>query len=133
MELNYDIKYAYTEVYEIIKWLGKEYEEKLPRKVFENIKLERRIDYKPQIDFSKPASEWNLRQETKNIIAYLNLNFWCKDENQKAKLKEKIAQNAEEKKKKEDEARKQEIARRARGYTSVGISIDQALKKNSEN
>lgn len=128
MELNYEIKYAYTEVYEIIKWLGKEYEEKLPRKVFESIKLERRLDYKPQIDFSKPTAEWKLREETKNIIAYLNLNFWCKDENVKAKIREKIAQNAEEKKKKEAEARKQEIARRAQSYTNVGVALDQALK-----
>ena len=51
MSLDYEKKYAYTEAYEIIKWLGKEYEEKLPRKVFEGIKLERRLDYKPQIDF----------------------------------------------------------------------------------
>lgn len=128
MSLDYEKKYAYTEAYEIIKWLGKEYEEKLPRKVFESIKLERRLDYKPQIDFSKPTAEWKLREETKNIIAYLNLNFWCKDENVKAKIREKIAQNAEEKKKKEAEARKQEIARRAQSYTNVGVALDQALK-----
>ena len=56
------------------------------------------------------------------------MNFWCKDENVKAKIREKIAQNAEEKKKKEAEARKQEIAKRAQSFTNVGVALDQALK-----
>lgn len=129
--INYEIKYAYAEVYEIINWLGEEYKNKIPKKIFQQIKAERRIDYKPNFDFTKPLHEQPMRQETRNLIAYLNHYYWCTDEKQKEAILEQIRKNAENKKIKAQEARRREIAMKAKMQGTVLGSIDQALRKNN--
>ncbi len=132
MSINYEMKYAYTEVYEIINYLGKEYIDKIPKKVYNLIKSERRIDYKPEIDFKKPLNLQPLKQETRNLIAYLNYYYWCTDEVKRVDLVAKIEKNIAEKKRLKEEERKKEIAMRAKNYTTVTGAIDQSLKKNTQ-
>lgn len=128
--INYDMKYAYAEVYEILNNLGEEYKNKIPDKVYKLIKTERRLDYKPQIDFTQPLNAQHLRQETKNLIAYLYHYYWCNDARKKQDLIAKIENNIEKKKQREKEERRREIAMKAKLKSSVGTSIDQALKNN---
>ena len=126
--INYEMKYAYTEVYEIINWLGEEYKKRVPEKVYKLIKSERRIDYKPNFDFNEPLNKLPLKQETKDLIAYLNYYYWCNDEKRKADIIEKINQNIEKKKKREKEERRKEIAMRAQMSSTVGGAISQGLR-----
>lgn len=126
--INYEMKYAYTEVYEIIKWLGDEYKNRIPKKIFDVIKSERRIDYRPQFDFAQPLNTQAVRQETKDLIAYLNYYYWCDDERKKADLLAKIEQNVAKRKQREKEERQHEIAMRAKMCGTVGTSIDQGLR-----
>lgn len=128
--INYDMKYAYAEVYEILNNLGEEYKNKIPDKVYKLIKTERRLDYKPQIDFTQSLETQLLKQETKNLIAYLYYYYWCNDARKKQDLIVKIEDNIEKAKQVEREDRRREIAMRAKLNGSVGTSIDQALKKN---
>lgn len=128
--INYDMKYAYTEVYEILKNLSDEYRKKVPEKIYKIIKSERKIDYRPEIDFKKPLNVQPLKQETKDLIAYLYHYYWCTDDNKKADLVTKIEKNIENKKQKEKEKRRKEIEMKAKLNSTVGTSIDQALKKN---
>lgn len=131
--MNYEMKYAYTEVYEILNWLGDEYKSRVPKKVMELIKGERRIDYRPQIDFKQPLNLQPLKQETKNLIAYLNYYYWCNDDRRKADIIAKIEQNIAKRKQKEKEERQREIAMRAKMNGTVGMSIDQGLRNINKN
>lgn len=134
MELNYEKRYAYAEVEEILNWLGENYIKKVPQKILRTIKEEKKFGYRPEIDFTKPI-ENQIRQETKNIIAYLDLNFWETNENEKQLKKEVIAQNAKEEKerKRQERMREMEIKARIASTGTVTSSIDNALKQNSEN
>lgn len=129
--INYDMKYAYTEVYEILKNLSDEYRKKVPEKIYKVIKSERKIDYRPEIDFEKPLNVQPLKQETKDLIAYLYYYYWCTDDRKKADLILKVEENIEKKKQREKEERRKEIAKKAQLNSSVGLSIDQALKSNN--
>lgn len=131
--INYEMKYAYTEVYEIINWLGEEYRRRVPEKVYKIIKSERRIDYKPAIDFKQPLHIQPLKQETKNLIAYLNYYYWCTDEKKRVDLIAKIEKNIEEKTKREKEERRKEIAMRAQMESTVGVAISQGLRNLNNN
>lgn len=115
MELNYEKKYAYAELEEILNWLGSEYINKLPRRILQVIKYEKKQSYKPQIDFSKPL-ENQVRQETKNMIAYLNCKYWLQDEEEKNKIKSSIRKNYEKKKEMERAKRREEIRQRAEEF-----------------
>lgn len=131
--INYEMKYAYTEVYEIIKWLGDEYKDKIPKKIYDVIKTERRIDYKPQFDFKQPLNTQNIRQETKDLIGYLNYYYWCTDERKKADLLAKIEGNIARRKQKEKEERQREIAMRAKMNNTVGEAISHGLRNLNNN
>ncbi len=133
MELNYEKRYAYAEVEEILNWLGENYIKKVPQKILRTIKEEKKFGYRPEIDFTKPI-ENQIRQETKNIIAYLDLNFWETNENEKQLKKEVIAQNAKEEKERKRQERMREMEMKARiaSTGTVTSSIDNALKQNSE-
>lgn len=97
-----DLFKAYAEVDEILALMENKYIEKIPRKMREMFKDERTLDYKPEIKVDIPLDEQNLQRKTFAILAMLNLNYWCEDENEKQKLLQVYAEND---KKKEEELR----------------------------
>ena len=134
MELNYEKKYAYAEVESILNWLGEEYINKIPKKLLQTIKSEKKFGYRPEIDFTKPV-ENQIRKETKNIIAYLSYTYWTNSEKEKQQIKSKIERNAELEREKRKQERMLEIQKRAKmmGNTTVTASIDKALRENQNN
>lgn len=126
--LNYEMKYAYSEVYEVLNWLGDKYKKRVPEKIYSLIKSERRIDYKPVFDYSQPINTLPMRQETKDLIAYLNYYYWCTNERKKANILAKIEQNIVRRKQKEKQERQREIAMRAKMEGTVGTAIDRGLR-----
>lgn len=97
-----DLFKAYAEVDEILALMESKYIEKIPKKMREMFKNERTLDYKPEIKVDIPLDEQNFQRKTFAILAMLNLNYWCEDENEKQKLLQAYAEND---KKKEDELR----------------------------
>lgn len=93
---------AYAEVDVILSYMKNTYVEKIPLKIRELFKNERLQGYEPNINPKIPLDEQNLQRKTYSILAMLNLNYWCKDENEK---KELIAIYAENDKKREVELR----------------------------
>lgn len=131
MSLNYEKRYAYAEVEAIINWLGEEYINKIPKRIIQALKGEKKYGYKPQIDFNKPL-ENQVRQETKNMIAYLNYTYWIKDKNEKKNLEVMVKENARKEKEKRKAIRMAEYEEKAQMFNkgTVGESIEKALKNN---
>lgn len=79
--LNY--KRAYSEVDTFIDLLNEDKQEKIPKELRDFFKNEKDNSYNKIIEPCKPIKEQNLSIEALTIIAYLNLTYWCEDENEK--------------------------------------------------
>ena len=100
--MNLEDKKAYAEVDEILSKMENKYVEKIPKRLRQLIKDKRLQDYKPQISTEIPLDNQNLQKKTYYILAMLNLNYWCDNEEEKKKL---IATYTENDKRKEQELR----------------------------
>ena len=83
----------YAEVYVILKYLGSEYINKIPKKLIEVIEKTRDKNSDFKLDSSKALYAQNVCQETKDFIAGLNLLYWEKNEERKAKLLQHYKKN----------------------------------------
>ena len=112
---------AYAEVHKILSLMEDEYIEKIPikmRKMFEN---ERQKDYNPEIKIEIPLEEQNLQRKTLAILAMLNLNYWCKDEEEKQKLIQAYAEN--------DKIKEEELREK---YNPDNLFKDKQIKEQKE-
>ena len=125
MDINFQKKYAYSEVYCILEWLGDEYKRKVPKNLLRLFKEERKFGYKPEIDFSKPLVD-QVRQETKDIIAYLQYSCWLEDEGEKARLKATVHENA---RKAKEERKRQRLEQRKNMSDKGELPLQAALEK----
>lgn len=124
MDLNYNKRYAYAEVYSILNWLGDDYKKKVPKNLLQLFKLERKFGYEPEIDFTKPLND-QIRQETKNLLAYLVYTCWLENENDKKAFKEQVDENARRIKEQRKLARQQERAKK--GIPQGGVPLNAAI------
>jgi hypothetical protein len=126
MDINFDRKYAYAEVYDILNWLGDEYKKKVPRNLLRLFKEERKFGYDTNLDFTKPLAP-QVRQETKNIIAYLETRCFLTDKAEIQKIEDEAKRRYEEEK-----ARKR-AERRRRNPSGSSVPLTAALDKALNN
>ena len=88
-----DSKEAYVEVLEILKYMEPEYVEKLPIKLREFLEKNASKDYKFELDKTIPFEEQKLKESTIDILALINYNYWCEDEEHKKYLLKKYNEN----------------------------------------
>lgn len=93
---------AYAEIDEILNLLEDDYRERVPKKVRDFFKEEKIKDYHPEIDIEKPLIKQNLKRETMVLLAILNLNYWCENEEEKQRFLNELDKNEEEKKELEE-------------------------------
>lgn len=93
MGVSVRTRQAYSEIYEFLGLLSDEQRNKIPQKLREFFKEERDTNYIKGINPTEPIKNQNLKEETLGIIALLNLQYWCEDENEKQRLKEVYARN----------------------------------------
>lgn len=93
---------AYAEIDEILSLLEENYRNKVPEKVRNFFKEEKMVDYNPNIDVNIPLIQQNLRRETIVLLAILNINYWCENEEEKQFFLNELAKNEEDKKKLEE-------------------------------
>ena len=93
---------AYAEVDAILNLLEDKYKEKVPEKVRTFFKEEKMVDYTPTIDVNIPLIQQNLKRETIVLLAILNINYWCENEEERQFFVNELAKNEEEKKKLEE-------------------------------
>ncbi|MDO5555594.1 MAG: hypothetical protein Q4G09_02770 [Clostridia bacterium] len=93
---------SYAEVDEILNLLDYEYAKKIPEKVRDLFRNERMPDYAPKIDLDISLEQQNLQRKTTILLAVLNLNYWCQNENEKQDFLIELADNEKEKRELEE-------------------------------
>lgn len=88
-----DHKEAYVEVLEVLKHMDSKYVEKVPRKLREFFERNSSKEYQFHLDKTIPFEEQKLKDTTINILAMINYNYWCEDEEHKKYLLNKYNEN----------------------------------------
>ena len=94
------IKQAYSEIDEFLELLDEKTRNEIPAKLRQFFKDEKDNEYHKGITPNIPIKEQNLHRETLALIALLNLQYWCKDEAEKERLKQIYSNNEKEYQKK---------------------------------
>ena len=77
---------AYSEVYTILNFIDQYYVNKISEKFIEFIYNQKDDNYIPNIDMSIPLEEQELLEDTINILAIIQYNYWCENEKEKQEL-----------------------------------------------
>lgn len=77
-----------SEVYECLNLLGNDYISKIPEKIYKELENGRDENYVSKYDENKGITEETFSQDALNVLAALDLKFWCSEEERK--LKEKL-------------------------------------------
>lgn len=96
MGVSINTRQVYSEIDEFLGLLSTEQKEKIPQKLRAFFSEEKDENYVKGIDPKIPIKDQKLREETLGIIALLNLQYWCEDENEKKRLKEVYDKNERE-------------------------------------
>ena len=96
MGISINTRQAYSEIDEFLGLLSIEQRNEIPQKLRQLFSQEKDRNYKKEINLTIPIKEQNLKEETLGIIALLNLEYWCKDDKEKERLKKVYAQNEKE-------------------------------------
>ena len=83
MSIMTKTRQAYSEIDEFLGLLSEEQRNEIPKKLRDFFKEEKDQEYFKNIDKDIPIKDQNLKEETLAIIALLNLQYWCKDEEEK--------------------------------------------------
>jgi len=95
MSISIKIRQAYSEIDEFLGLLSEKQRNEIPKKLRQFFKEEKDQEYFKNIDKDIPIKDQNLKEETLAIIALLNLQYWCKDE-EKKRLRAIYTQNEKE-------------------------------------
>jgi len=101
MAFNREYGEAAVEVLDILDNTNEEDVKKIPSSFIRFLVDNASEEYVCYIDHSKPISELNIKEKTKEILGTIYINWWC-NENQKEEYKKKIN---EKEKNKQDELR----------------------------
>lgn len=90
------IPFAYAEVLAFIDNLGDYYRNQIPKDVLDH--MERNKDPHAHIELHTSDSDVNISLEASALIAALNLEYWCHDEEEKKRLWELYERNEQREK-----------------------------------
>lgn len=93
MSVSMKTRQAYSEIDEFIGLLTVNKQNEIPKKLRDFFKEQKDKEYVKNINPNIPIKEQNLLEETLALIAMLNLQYWCKDEQEKERLKNIYAEN----------------------------------------
>ena len=92
-QMTKDRREAYVEVLEILKHMEKKYISKIPIDLREFFERNASKEYKFHINPQMPLENQKLKENTINILAMLNINYWCETEEHKQELLRKYYKN----------------------------------------
>lgn len=88
MGISINTRQAYSEIDAFLNIISVENREKVPKYLRDLFNKEQDENYIKVISPDIPIKKQELKEETLAIIAWLNLEYWCQDENEKKRLKE---------------------------------------------
>lgn len=91
--MNRKNREAYVEVLEVLNNMDAKYIEKIPVKLRRFFSENASKEYKFKLDKTIPFEEQKLSEGAINILAMLNYNYWCEDEEHKKYLLNKYNEN----------------------------------------
>ena len=92
-KMENNLSKAYTEVLLILSYMEQKYIDMIPKKLLELFNEEKDKNYQPNINPNISLAEQNLQRKTLALLAMLNLNYWCKDENEKQEMLKMYSEN----------------------------------------
>ena len=92
-QMTQERREAYVEVLEALSHMDNKYVDKVPLKLREFFKNNASNEYRFHIDLSVPLEEYKFKEITLNVLAMLNLNYWCESEEHKKELLNQYYQN----------------------------------------
>lgn len=84
----------YSEVDGVLNSMDEEYRNKVPQTLKNLILKNKDNSMKIRYDITMPLTEQNISKEALSMIALIHLNYWCKNEEEKAELKRIFKENA---------------------------------------
>ena len=113
---------AYKEVFEILKYVSKEDLEKIPNTFMQMLQKKMDKNYDFALNLNKEFEEQEMLRETKAILAYIYVNYWC-DEKEKKIIKNKF----------KNDLLKEEIAKQERFSNDVFKNVKKENVQNKAN
>ena len=113
---------AYKEVFEILKYVNKEDLEKIPNTFMQMLQKKMDKNYDFTLNSNKEFEEQEMLRETKAILAYIYVNYWC-DEKEKKIIKNKF----------KNDLLKEEIAKQERFSNDVFKNVKKENVQNKAN
>lgn len=93
--INIQTRKACSEILEVLKYIPKEYYNKIPKQVLNVFERESFNEHIVKIDKQQPINRTILSKETMSILAMLSYQYWCPNEQIKQKLYEQYRKNEE--------------------------------------
>lgn len=124
MGISITTRQAYTEIDNFIELLDEHKKNKIPQKLREYFKKEKDKEYIKTIDLNQPIKEQNLKEETLALIAMLNLQYWCEDENEKQRLKTIYSENERKYQNELREKNKPDNLFKIKKHTTLNSTVD---------
>lgn len=90
--MNDKTKIAYAEVMQVLKYFDRNYVMKIPIELLQYFKENQKKDFIVNIDRDDIFNNNNISREALTILAYLDLEYWCTDE-EKTTMKTKYKKN----------------------------------------
>ena len=84
---------SYAEILTILSYMETEYKKKIPKKLTDFFERNSAKDYELDIDLAIPLKDQKLKNKTLSLLAMLNLNYWCENEEEKQELIKKYSEN----------------------------------------
>ena len=85
--VNVRLSEAITEILEILKNVDNDLIEKLPQKFKDFLQDNKSETYNPEFDCMKDLKDLKLKEETKNLLGIMYMNYWSEPEERKEYVK----------------------------------------------
>lgn len=121
--LTATMRIAYAQVDSFLGMLEEKYVEMVPRNIRYFFKQEMDTTYDKPVVPDVPIKNQNLTDEALALIAYLNLNYWCQDAEEKEELKKKYIEN--------DQRYNEEVRKTQHGADKIFKSDTEDEKENN--